>query len=87
IITHGKIPADISEVFISRSEFGGEIFITSILRKAGLNINAAQAKDVLSSGAVKVDWEKADSTYSVKKNGTFIIQSSKKAIAQVTFVD
>ncbi|MDX6037945.1 tyrosine--tRNA ligase, partial [Acinetobacter baumannii] len=49
--------------------------------------NAAQAKDALSSGAVKVDWEKVDSTYSVKKNGTFIIQSSKKAIAKVTFID
>lgn len=87
IITHGEIPADISEVFISRSEFGGEVFITSILRKAGLTTNAAQAKDALSSGAVKVDWEKVDFTYSVKKNGTFIIQSSKKAIAKVTFVD
>ncbi|EPP0629936.1 tyrosine--tRNA ligase, partial [Acinetobacter baumannii] len=87
IITHGEIPADISEVFISRSEFGGEVFITSILRKARLTTNAAQAKDALSSGAVKVDWEKVDSTYSVKKNGTFIIQSSKKAIAKVTFVD
>ncbi|EPS6713423.1 tyrosine--tRNA ligase [Acinetobacter baumannii] len=87
IITHGEISADISEVFISRSEFGGEVFITSILRKARLTTNAAQAKDALSSGAVKVDWEKVDSTYSVKKNGTFIIQSSKKAIAKVTFVD
>ena len=87
IITHGEIPADISEIFISRSEFGGEVFITSILRKAGLTTNAAQAKDALSSGAVKVDWEKVDSTYSVKKNGTFIIQSSKKAIAKVTFID
>ncbi|MDO7210435.1 tyrosine--tRNA ligase [Acinetobacter nosocomialis] len=87
IITHGEIPADISEVVISRSEFGGKVFITSILRKAGLTTNAAQAKDALNSGAVKVDWEKVDSTYSVKKNGTLIIQSSKKAITKVTFVD
>lgn len=69
IITHGEIPADISEVFISRSEFGGEVFITSILRKARLTTNATQAKDALSSGAVKVDWEKVDSTYSVKRMG------------------
>lgn len=87
IITYGEIPADISEVVISRSEFGGEVFISSILRKTGLTTNAAQAKDALNSGAVKVDWEKVDSTYSVKKNGTLIIQSSKKAIAKVTFVD
>ncbi len=87
IITEGKLPEGTPEVTISRGEFGGEIFITSILREAGLTKNAAQAKDALGRGAVKVDWQTVDTTYSVKENVTLIVQASKKAIAKVTFVD
>lgn len=36
IITEGELPEGTPEVTISRGEFGGEIFITSILREAGL---------------------------------------------------
>ncbi len=87
IITEGELPEGTPEVTISRGEFGGEIFITSILREAGLTKNAAQAKDALGRGAVKVDWQTVDTTYSVKENVTLIVQASKKAIAKVTFVD
>ena len=87
IITEGELPEGTPEVTISRGEFGGEIFITSILREAGLTKNAAQAKDALGRGAVKVDWQTVDTTYSVKENVTLIAQASKKAIAKVTFVD
>lgn len=84
-ITEGEVPADTPEVTISRGEFGGEIFIATILRVAGLNPNAAAAKDAVARGAVKVDWNVVDASFSVKENGTFIIQSGKKAIARVTF--
>ncbi len=87
IITEGELPEGTPEVTISRGEFGGEIFITSILREAGLTKNAAQAKDALGRGAVKVDWQTVDTTYSVKENVTLIVQASKKAIAKVTFID
>nr|WP_218945112.1 MULTISPECIES: tyrosine--tRNA ligase [unclassified Acinetobacter] len=87
IITEGELPEGTPEVTISLSEFGGEIFITSILREAGLTKNAAQAKDALGRGAVKVDWHTVDSSYSVKENLTLIVQASKKAIAKVTFTD
>ncbi|HCB30209.1 MAG TPA: tyrosine--tRNA ligase [Acinetobacter lwoffii] len=87
IITEGELPEGTPAVTISRGEFGGEIFITSILREAGLTKNAAQAKDALGRGAVKVDWQTVDTTYSVKENVTLIVQASKKAIAKVTFVD
>ncbi|HCA5045172.1 tyrosine--tRNA ligase [Acinetobacter baumannii] len=86
-ITEGEVPADTPEVAISRGEFGGEIFIATILRVAGLNPNAAAAKDAVARGAVKVDWNVVDASFSVKENGTFIIQSGKKAIARVTFTD
>jgi len=86
-ITEGEVPEDTPEVTISRGEFGGEIFIATILRVAGLKPNAAAAKDAVARGAVKVDWNVVDAGFSVKENGTFIIQSGKKAIARVTFTD
>lgn len=86
-ITEGEVPEDTPEVTISRGDFGGEIFIATILRVAGLNPNAAAAKDAVARGAVKVDWNVVDAGFSVKENGTFIIQSGKKAIARVTFTD
>ncbi|MGP4769669.1 tyrosine--tRNA ligase [Acinetobacter sp. PFS20] len=87
LITEGEVPEDTPEVTISRGEFGGEIFIATILRVAGLNPNAAAAKDAVARGAVKVDWNAVDAGFSIKENGTFIIQSGKKAIARVTFTD
>jgi len=86
-ITEGEVPEDTPEVTISRAEFGGELFIATILRVAGLNPNAASAKDAVGRGAVKVDWNVVDMSFSVKENGTYIIQSGKKAIARVTFTD
>ncbi|MCG9482874.1 tyrosine--tRNA ligase [Acinetobacter pittii] len=86
-ITEGEVPEDTPEVTISRGEFGGEIFIATILRVAGLNPNAASAKDAVARGAVKVDWNAVDASFSVKENGSFIIQSGKKAIARVIFID
>ncbi|WP_171407320.1 tyrosine--tRNA ligase [Acinetobacter sp. B51(2017)] len=87
IITEGELPEGTPEITISLSEFGGELFITSILREAGLVKNSAQAKDALGRGAVKVDWQPVDTSYSVKEKATLIVQASKKAIAKVTFVD
>ena len=86
-ITEGEVPEDTPEVTISRGEFGGEIFIATILRVAGLNPNAAAAKDAVARGAVKVDWNAVDASFSVKEKGSFIIQSGKKAIARVIFTD
>ncbi len=86
-ITEGEVPEDTPEVTISLSEFGGEIFIATILRVAGLNPNAAAAKDAVARGAVKVDWNAVDASFSVKEKGSFIIQSGKKAIARVIFTD
>ena len=87
LITEGELPEGTPEVVVSRSEFGGEIFIASILRTAGLTKNAAQAKDAVARGAVKVDWEVVDANFSVAENKTYIIQAGKKAIAKVIFID
>lgn len=87
LITDGEVPEDTPEVSISRGEFGGEIFIASILRVAGLTKNAAQAKDAVARGAVKVDWDVVGADFSVAENKICIIQAGKKAIARVTFTD
>lgn len=87
LITEGELPEGTPEVVVSRSEFGGEMFIASILRTAGLTKNAAQAKDAVARGAVKVDWEVVDANFSVAENKTYIIQAGKKAIAKVIFID
>lgn len=86
-IVDGEIPADTPEVTVSRAEFGGELFIATILRVAGLNPNAAAAKDAVSRGAVKVDGQVVDASFKVSTNTTLVIQSGKKAIARVTFSD
>ena len=65
----------------------GKIFLALIVCAAGLTKNAAQAKDAVARGAVKVDWAVVDVNFSVTENKTYIIQSGKKAIAKVTFVD
>ena len=86
-VTEGEVPEGTPEVTISRGEFGGELFIATILRVAGLNPNAAAAKDAVGRGAVKVDWNVVDMSFSVKENVTVIIKSGKKTIARVTFTD
>lgn len=64
-----------------------KIFLALIVRAASLTKNAAQAKDAVARGAVKVDWAVVDVNFSVTENKTYIIQAGKKAIAKVTFVD
>ena len=86
-IVDGEIPEDTPEITISRAQHGTEIFIPSILRLAALVKNAAQAKDAVARGAVKVDGEVIDGSFSVKENKTCVIQAGKKAIARVIFVD
>ena len=86
-IVDGEIPEDTPDITISRAQHGTEIFIPSILRLAALVKNAAQAKDAVARGAVKVDGEVIDGSFSVKENKTCVIQAGKKAIARVIFVD
>jgi tyrosyl-tRNA synthetase len=86
-IIAGEIPADTPEISISRADHGGELFIFSILRLAGLTKNAAQAKDAVARGVVTVDGQVIDASFSVKDNQSLIIQSGKKAIARVVFID
>ncbi|KAF5292848.1 hypothetical protein FQR65_LT20198 [Abscondita terminalis] len=42
----------------------------------------AQSKDAVSRGAVKVDWQVVDASFTVKENVTLVIQASKKSHAK-----
>lgn len=82
-IVDGEIPEDIPEVTLSL-EGQEQLFITSVLSRAGLTKNAAQAKDALGRGAVKVDQNVVDASFTLKAGNVVVIQAGKKAIARVT---
>lgn len=84
-IVDGEIPDDINEVTLPL-EGQEQLFITSVLTKAGLTKNSAQAKDALGRGAVKVDQQVVDASFTLKAGDSVIIQAGKKAIAKVTVV-
>lgn len=81
-IVDGEIPEDIHEVELAL-EGQPQLFITSVLTKAGLTKNGAQAKDALGRGAVKVDQHVVDASFTLKQGDEVIIQAGKKAIARV----
>ena len=84
-IMDGEIPEDINEVELSL-EGQEQLFITSVLSRAGLTKNAAQAKDGLGRGAVKVDQQVIDASFTLKQGDNVIIQAGKKAIARVKVI-
>lgn len=84
-IVDGEIPEDINEVELSL-EGQEQLFITSVLSRAGLTKNAAQAKDALGRGAVKVDQQVIDASFTLKQGDNVIIQAGKKAIARVKVI-
>lgn len=85
-IIDGEIPEDIPEVTLSL-EGQEQLFITTVLSKAGLTKNSAQAKDALGRGAVKVDQNVVDASFTLKAGDVVVIQAGKKAIARVSVVD
>jgi len=81
-IVDGEIPEDLPEVSLGL-DGQDALFITSVLSRAGLTKNAAQAKDALVRGAVKVDGAVVDASFSLQQGANVIIQAGKKAIARV----
>lgn len=81
-LADGELPVDLPEVSLSLN--GQEkLFITQILNQAGLAKNSAQAKDMLSRGAVKVDGQVVDASFALEAGQTMVIQAGKKAYARV----
>ena len=82
-LADGELPVDLPEVSLSLN--GQEkLFITQILNQAGLAKNSAQAKDMLSRGAVKVDGQVVDGSFALEQGQTVVVQAGKKAFARVS---
>jgi tyrosyl-tRNA synthetase len=81
-IVDGEIPEDIPEVTLTL-DGQDSLFITSVLSRANLTKNAAQAKDALARGSVKVDGVVVDASFSLAAGANVVIQAGKKAIARV----
>jgi len=82
IIKEGEIPEGTPELEV---ELGGQedMPISAIINKTNLAQNSAQAKDMLTNGRVKVDWQVVDAKYRLSP-GEYVIQAGKKKIARIT---
>lgn len=82
-LADGELPVDLPEVTLALGE-QDKLFITQVLNGANLAKNSAQAKDMLSRGAVKVDGQVVDASFAMSAGQTVVIQAGKKAYAKVT---
>lgn len=84
VIKEGEVPEDTPEVTLELED-QIELPISAIVNRAGLAANAAQTRDMLKNGRVKVDWEPVEATLKLGA-GQYLIQAGKKKIAKVTLV-
>jgi len=82
-LKEGELPEDLPEVEVAASE---DLPIGAVLNKAGLVKNSAVARDLLSSGGVRVDGEVVDRSFVFTVGATHVLQAGKKAFARVTLV-
>ena len=82
-LKEGELPEDLPEVEVAAAE---DLPIGAVLNKAGLVKNSAVARDLLSSGGVRVDGEVVDRSFVFKIGATHVLQAGKKAFARVTLV-
>jgi len=81
LIKEGEVPEGTPELDFDLNG-QSDIPVSAIINKTGLAQNAAQAKDMLTNGRVKVDWEVVDVKTRLSA-GVYIIQAGKKKIARV----
>ena len=82
VLADGELPVDLPEVTLDL-EGQDALFITQILNQAELAKNSSSAKDMIKRGAVKVDGEVVDASFSLTSGQTVVIQAGKKAYAKV----
>ncbi|UYZ68939.1 tyrosine--tRNA ligase [Moraxella bovis] len=82
-LADGELPIDLPEVSLTL-DGADKLFITQVLNQASLAKNSAQAKDMLSRGAVKVDGQVVDASFALSVGQTVVIQAGKKAFARVS---
>ncbi|WP_236201397.1 tyrosine--tRNA ligase [Pseudomonas pseudonitroreducens] len=82
-LKEGELPEDLPEVEVAAGE---DLPIGAVLNKAGLVKNSAVARDLLSSGGVRVDGDVVDRSFVFKVGATHVLQAGKKAFARVSLV-
>ncbi|WP_367109286.1 tyrosine--tRNA ligase [uncultured Psychrobacter sp.] len=83
VLADGELPVDLPEVTLDL-EGQDALFITQILNQSELAKNNSAAKDMVKRGAVKVDGEVVDGSFSLTSGQTVVIQAGKKGYARVT---
>ncbi|MEN2752384.1 tyrosine--tRNA ligase [Psychrobacter sp. FBL11] len=83
VLADGELPVDLPEIMLDL-EGQDALFITQILNQAALAKNNSAAKDMVKRGAVKVDGDVVDASFSLTSGQTVVIQAGKKAYAKVT---
>ncbi|MDO9320429.1 MAG: tyrosine--tRNA ligase [Pseudomonas sp.] len=77
----GELPEDLPEIELLSAE---ALPISSLLNKAGMVKNAAAARDLLASGAVRIDGAVVDREFVFACGATHVCQAGKKAFARIT---
>ncbi|SHM14474.1 tyrosine--tRNA ligase [Vreelandella subglaciescola] len=82
-LADGELPEDLPEVEVD-FEGSADAPIASVLNRAELTKNSAQAKDMLKNGSVKVDGEVAAKDTMLSTGQAYVIQAGKRRYARVT---
>ncbi len=81
-LKEGELPEDLPEVDVV-IEGMSEAPIATVLNRAGLANNGAQAKDMLKSARVWVDGQKVEAGHMLAVDQEYVIQAGKKRYARV----
>lgn len=82
LVQEGEVPEDTPHVTLELDD-QTELPISAIVNRAGLAANAAQTRDMLKNGRVKVDWEVVGAELRLPA-GEYLVQAGKKKLARVT---
>ncbi len=82
LIVEGEVPDGTPELKV---ELDGQddLPVSAVINKTNLAQNSAQARDMLTNGRVKVDWQVVDAKHRLAA-GTYVVQAGKKKIAKIT---
>nr|WP_298413802.1 tyrosine--tRNA ligase [uncultured Halomonas sp.] len=81
-LAEGELPEDLPEISV---DFDGnaQAPIATVLNRANLVNNSAQAKDMLGNGRVKVDGDVVQRDHMLETGRSYVIQAGKKRYARV----
>lgn len=82
-LAEGELPEDLPEVEVDL-EGEADLPIVAVINRAGLTSNAAQAKDAVKRGAVRVDHHEVGADCRLAAGSVQVIQVGKKKYARVT---